>query len=207
VRERLRATAAHNTVQLDGAELLEAWGSFRVGRRGRAHVRWRGRAGGFELLHAGHGAWGFLPGQPRHERLRALSADRLLVLDAVLGRGRHRVRDALHLHPEAPPGLRLAPIPRGAYASSAQVPLYERFNHTREMTEVALEECAELPWVGGFALHWDSARSDEDWMLEFDGERMLARGPGIALEWQPAASTEAAIVTRHAFEVTLDSAT
>ena len=106
-RDRMRSTAAHNTLQLDGAELLEAWGSFRSGRRGRAAVRWRGAERGFELLWAGHDAWRFLPGRPRHERLLAVSSDRLVVLDAVLGGGRHRVRSALHLHPDAPPFLRL----------------------------------------------------------------------------------------------------
>jgi uncharacterized heparinase superfamily protein len=182
VRERLRSTAAHNTVQLDGAELLEAWGSFRSGRRGRASVRWRGASNGFALLHAGHDAWRFLPGRPRHERLFALSPDLLLVLDVVLGAGRHRVRSALHLHPDLPSSLALEVIPRGGSRFSACVPLHERFNQSREMAEAGVEAELELPWVGGFALA--SGAVAEGWELELEGSAVRARVAGFEIHWR-----------------------
>ena len=52
--------------RIDGAEQLEAWGSFRVGRRGRA---WTRRAAvperGLEFAWAAHDAYAWLPGRPR----------------------------------------------------------------------------------------------------------------------------------------------
>jgi uncharacterized heparinase superfamily protein len=205
LRDRLRSTAAHNTVQLDGAELLEAWGSFRSGRRGRASVRWRGEANGFALLHAGHDAWHFLPGRPRHERLLALSPDLLLVIDAVLGAGRHRVRSALHLHPDLPSSLGLQVIPRGGSVFSALAPLHERFNQTREMTEWAVEADAELPWLGGFALAPGALAGG--WRLDFEEDAVLARVAGFEIRWRPLGSASDAPVTVRAFEAGAGSAT
>ena len=203
LRDRMRSTAAHNTVQLDGAELLETWGSFRTGRRGRAAVRWRGRDGAFELLWAGHGAWSFLAGAPRHERLLAVSSERMLVLDAVLGRGRHRIRSALHLHPDAP-SARVAP--RGGDGVRASQPLHQRFNQTRELTEIALETEAELPWVGGFVLGWGTA--EDDWRLDFAAGVVRVRLAGLELRWQVGAEGGAGPpVTVLASEATHGSAT
>ncbi len=207
LRDRTRSTAAHNTLQLDGAELLEAWGSFRSGRRGRAAVRWRGAERGFELLWAGHDAWRFLPGRPRHERLLAVSSDRLVVLDAVLGVGRHRVRSALHLHPDCPSSLQLSIIPHGGAVTRSQVPLHERFNHTREMAEVALEAEAELPWVGGFALAAGAA--GDDWQSRLEDGVVSARSLAADLEirWRVTGPADGAPVTVLAFEATQGSAT
>lgn len=205
VRDRLRSTAAHNTVQLDGAELLEAWGSFRTGRRGRARVRFRGAAGGFELLHAAHDAWRFLPGEPRHERLFAVSPELVLVLDLVLGSGSHRIRSALHLHPDLPSSLGIEVVPRGGDVSRSRVPLHERFNQTREMTEVVLEAEAALPWVGGFALA--SGALVRDWQLDLADGVVHARVAGCEIRWQPGANAEEEPVTVIAFAAAAGSAT
>jgi uncharacterized heparinase superfamily protein len=204
-RDRLRSTAAHNTVQLDGAELLEAWGSFRAGRRGHAAVRFRGASGGFELLHAGHAAWRFLPGRPRHERLFAVSPGLLVVLDAVLGGGRHRIRSAVHLHPDLPSSLELELVPRGGRVSRARVPLHERFNQAREMTEVVVEADAELPWVGGFALAQGAVV--RDWqLLALEGGVVCARIRGCEILWSPSASDAGTTVRVRAFEGDADFA-
>jgi uncharacterized heparinase superfamily protein len=206
VRERLRSTAAHNTVQLDGAELLEAWGSFRSGRRGRAHVVGRGRTERVEWLHAAHDAWSFLPGRPRHERLLAVCPARILVLDLVRGGGRHHVRSAIHLHPDLPSsGAHWSPLvsPLGGSVTRLAVPLHERFNQSREMAEVALEVEAALPWVGGFVLAF--GRPEGDWQVAFEDGAVVARAPtaGLALCWRPAESA----VTVRGFEATHGSAT
>jgi len=203
LRDRLRSTAAHNTVQLDGAELLEAWGSFRSGRRGRARVRWRGRADGVECLHAGHDAWRFLPGRPRHERLVAVSARFLLVLDVVLGRGRHRVRSAVHLHPDAAK-LEMAVTPRGGSLAEIPVQLHERWNEAREMSELALEADVELPWLGGFVFAPPGLASD--WQLGFEGACVRARVADLELRWQPGARAPTPVVVR-AFSPPSGSAT
>jgi len=210
VRDRLRSTAAHNTVQLDGAELLEAWGSFRVGRRGRAAVRARGAGGGFEWLWAGHDAWSFLPGRPRHERLVAVSAERVLVLDAVLGSGRHVVRSALHVHPDLPASAVTCEAvwdPRGGQELKLSVPLHERFNEVRGMTEVAIEAEGPLPWVGGFALGFRGA--EEGWQVRFAAGELVAEAASQRLElcWRVAGRTGENPVTVRAFEATHGSAT
>jgi uncharacterized heparinase superfamily protein len=210
VRDRLRSTAAHNTLQLDGAELLEAWGSFRSGRRGRAAVRARGRAGDVDWVWAGHDAWSFLPGRPRHERLLAADAGGILVLDAVLGGGRHRVRSALHLHPGFPSSdVRVAPlgVPLGCQTSSSLVPLHERFNETREMTEIAFEVETALPWAGGFVL--DFGGGEDAWSVRLeDDEVVVLRGAeGRELRWRPGAPGLASAVTWRGFEATPRSAT
>jgi uncharacterized heparinase superfamily protein len=210
LRDRLRGTAAHNTVQLDGAELLEAWGSFRTGRRGRAVVRGRGACGGVEWLWASHDAWSFLPGRPRHERLLAVSRERILVLDAVFGSGRHRIRSALHLHPDFPPsGVHLTPLgtPTGSPCERTVVPLHERFNQTREMAEVAIHAETALPWVGGFVLGLDGLEGD--WRVAFDNGGVVARvaATGLELHWRISARSGESAVTVRGFEDTHGSAT
>jgi uncharacterized heparinase superfamily protein len=207
VRDRLRSTAAHNTVQLDGAELLEAWGSFRSGRRGRAHVVARGRAGAVEWVHAAHDAWSFLPGRPRHDRLLALSPERLLVLDLVRGGGRHRIRSAVHLHPDFPSSEGRVAALGSPLGESRRVPLWERFNQSREMTEVAVETEAALPWAGGFVL--GLAGPEGDWQMTGEAGQIVASAPGRGLElrWRPHVAGAETAVTVRGFEATHGSAT
>ena len=207
VRDRLRSTAAHNTVQLDGAELLECWGSFRTGRRGRAFVRGRGRAGPFEWIHAAHDAWSFLPGRPRHERLLALSPERILVLDLVSGGGRHRVRSALHLHPGSLSLDGVAWTPLGGTATRRPAPLHERFNQTREMTEIAIEVETALPWVGGFVA--GLAGPEGDWQVRFEAGVVAAQraAAGLELRWTISPAHGESPVTVRGFEATHGSAT
>ncbi len=148
-RERLRSTAAHNTVQIDGAEQIECWSSFRVGRRGRARVTARGSDARWDWVVAQHDGYRWLPGRPQHRRLLAVSDEAAIVLDAITGGGRHTVRSALHLHPELGPDDRRA-LALGAEAQCAVVPLHERFNTSRDMEELFVETRAPLPWYGGW---------------------------------------------------------
>jgi uncharacterized heparinase superfamily protein len=92
VRRYERSTAAHSTVQLDGADSTEVWGVFRAGRRARVSglsVCLDGLASpGFEAVHDGFRG---LPGRPRHRRRWSLTEDGLDVDDLVSGRGRHEI--------------------------------------------------------------------------------------------------------------------
>ena len=150
-RQQLRSTAAHNTLQIDAAEQLEAWGSFRVGRRGRAQVDARGGDGAWDWVSASCDAYQWLPGRPRHARLLAVSEHAVLVLDAVTGTGEHAIASRLHLHPDHPDretqvlALCAEPRRRGA-------PYHERFGETREMGCLEVAATAELPWVGGWLI-------------------------------------------------------
>jgi len=82
-------------------------------------------------------------------RLFMVSASGVLVVDAVLGAGIHRIASHLHLHPELPAGAAHARA-LGASAERRAVPYHERFNETREMTELFVECEAALPWAGGW---------------------------------------------------------
>ncbi len=91
VRGYERSTAAHSTVQLDGADSTEVWGTFRAGRRARVSglAAEASRVG--MRCEAVHDGFRHLPGRPRHRRRWTLAAGGLLVEDAVTGRGSHEV--------------------------------------------------------------------------------------------------------------------
>ena len=91
VRRYERSTAAHSTMQLDGADSTEVWDVFRAGRRARvsglsARVDSAGVSFG-----AAHDGFRRLPGRPRHRRRWSLAEDRLRVDDLISGRGRPEI--------------------------------------------------------------------------------------------------------------------
>jgi uncharacterized heparinase superfamily protein len=196
LRRHLRSTAAHNTVQLDGAELLEAWSSFRTGRRGRARVVARGSGDRFEWLVASHDGYAWLAGAPRPQRLWLVGDDQLWVLDAVLGAGRHRIASRLHLHPDAAQAA-CSVRALGGGAREQVAPLHEHFNETREMRQLVVEADATLPWLGGFWLRF-GATSDARPSLALDGGiarlRLDAGAHSLAVDWDLGASGGAAAV-------------
>jgi len=181
-RQQLRSTAAHNSLQVDGEEQLEAWASFRVGRRGRARVCGQGSDDIWSWIWASHDAFSWLSGRPVHQRLLAVSERAVLVLDALTGTGRHRVANRLHIHPACPdPGRRVVAL--GADPRLQRVPYYERFGETREMTRLDVETSAELPWVGGWLIpvggeFVDAEASDFSCDLRLQGEQLQLRCSG-----------------------------
>ena len=107
VRSYERSTAAHNTLEVDGADSTEVWGAFRAARRARvtdlatcvAH-------GGVLTIEAAHDGYRRLPGRPVHRRRWLLTEAGLRVEDYVTGRGEHALVLRWHLAPRS--GLRLA---------------------------------------------------------------------------------------------------
>jgi uncharacterized heparinase superfamily protein len=99
-RTWFRSTAAHNTVDIDGRDQSEMWGSFRVGRRARvARATWnetRDRA----TIDGTHDGYAPL----LHRRvITALHEPRLwLVLDRLSGAAGPVARSFIHLHPDRP---------------------------------------------------------------------------------------------------------
>ncbi|MFT4538009.1 MAG: putative heparinase superfamily protein [Planctomycetota bacterium] len=64
-RQFARSAKAHSTIIVDGEEPLELWGSFRVGRRGRAVLDEHHQdKGGIHLLRASHNGYTHLSGRP-----------------------------------------------------------------------------------------------------------------------------------------------
>ncbi|MCW2909981.1 MAG: Heparinase family protein [Actinomycetia bacterium] len=100
VRNYERSTAAHNTLEVDGADSTEVWGAFRAARRAQvtdlatciAH-------GGVLTAEAVHDGYRRLPGRPVHRRRWMLTETGLRVEDYVTGRGRHAAVVRWHLAP------------------------------------------------------------------------------------------------------------
>jgi uncharacterized heparinase superfamily protein len=91
VRGHERSTAAHSTVQLDGADSTEVWSVFRAGRRARVRgLEARADSSGI-TCEAAHDGFRSLRGHPLHRRRWSLTEGELRVDDTVTGRGRHEI--------------------------------------------------------------------------------------------------------------------
>jgi uncharacterized heparinase superfamily protein len=91
VRQHERSTAAHSTVQVDGADSTEVWGVFRAGRRARVSGLSVHTGPSGIICEAAHDGFRCLPGRPVHHRRWSLTEDGLRVEDTVTGRGRHEI--------------------------------------------------------------------------------------------------------------------
>lgn len=103
IRARERSTAAHNTVEIDGLDSSEVWGSFRVGRR--AYSRRLNVGDPAASLVAEHDGYRHLPGGPIHQREWRWSGRRLEIHDLIRTRGSHHIVAHVHLHPDYNPAL------------------------------------------------------------------------------------------------------
>ena len=90
-RRHERSTAAHSTVQVDGADSTEVWGVFRAGRRARvSDINARADSSGI-TCEAVHDGFRSLRGRPLHRRRWSLTSSGLRVDDTVTGQGRHEI--------------------------------------------------------------------------------------------------------------------
>ncbi|MEL6429457.1 MAG: alginate lyase family protein [Planctomycetota bacterium] len=97
-RQRQRGTAAHSTVEVDGADSSEVWASFRVARRARPiDLRIDDGLARIEVRCA-HDGYRRLPGDVVHTRTWRLDERTLGVLDVVDGAFTSAV-GRIHLHP------------------------------------------------------------------------------------------------------------
>jgi uncharacterized heparinase superfamily protein len=138
-RRWFRSTAAHNTVEIDGRDQSEMWGSFRVGRRARPrHVVWQDEPA-FTAITGEHDGYAPLV----HRRwIVALKGLRVwLVADRVTGPPGHAVRSYVHWRHEAP----IATF--GAEVSAATGWYSERFGE-KEQNRVTVLQGSSPAWMG-----------------------------------------------------------
>jgi len=91
MRRHERSTAAHSTVQVDGANSTEVWGVFRAGRRARVSGLAVHADATRVTCEAVHDGFRGLHGRPLHHRRWSLTSDEFRVEDTVTGRGRHEI--------------------------------------------------------------------------------------------------------------------
>ena len=185
-RQRIRGTAAHNTICIDGQEQLEAWGSFRVGRRSRARVTCRGNTAAWKWVSAAHDAYAWLRGRPVHHRLVAVGEGGILVLDAVLGAGRHQIESHMNEHPNGEAtGVRIIALGGGS-AEIRTSDLHEHFGHSRSMRQHRIMSTAELPWIGGWWIAPGAAsRAVSEFGINADRVSVRLTEPQRVLTWRP----------------------
>ena len=103
-RDRFRSTAAHNTVEVDARDQCEFWGDFRAAHLPNvapAHVM---RQGELVVATSRHDGYRRLSEPVEHERsIVWWPGWGVVVLDRLLGEGRHDVSSRLHCAPEATP--------------------------------------------------------------------------------------------------------
>lgn len=105
-RQYERSTAAHNTLELDGADQTEVWGTFRAARLARPTVERIVDDGSMVEVVAAHDGYERLRGRPRHRRTFQLRQGVMEIVDEVAGSGQHRAVIRFHLAP----GLSAKPV-------------------------------------------------------------------------------------------------
>lgn len=115
-RDRQRATAAHNTIEIDGQNSSEVWAGFRVARRAYPlDVRVDAAPGSSSVIEAAHDGYRRLPGQPIHRRRWVMGENALVVEDVVEGTGDHAVKIFFHFTPE----VRLLPVRTSSFTAES----------------------------------------------------------------------------------------
>jgi len=167
-REEFRKSAAHNVLTVDGAELADVWGSFRVGRRGHVVARQAGVERGIYWIKAEHDAYRQNGVRVQRWWLIAENGAVWISVHVVLGRGARFLVERLHLHPEidwtqigravtlkAGDGV-VRWVPGSAMDVRMETTAYsERFYQERPKTTLVLEQRTELPAVSAWAVALD----------------------------------------------------
>lgn len=98
-RQRLRGTAAHSTVTIDGKDSSEVWGGFRVARRARPHSLDYSSSPGFIRVACSHDGYSRISKGLEHRREWVLDNSKLLVRDEVRGTFNNAVA-YFYIHPD-----------------------------------------------------------------------------------------------------------
>lgn len=145
-----RGTAAHNTVQVDGLEQSEVWGSFRVARR--AYVR--------ELEERDNVIRGWHDGyrrvRARHAREFEFAEDAIRIHDSIKSRKKHDTRGRIHFHPDIEVALEgncvVAGSARIHFTHSDSVILRE-YSYAPEFNTLVPAKMVEVSFSGSLITH------------------------------------------------------
>ena len=173
MRPYVRATAAHNTVRINGAEQSEIWKEFRVARRAYPERTSVDVASDGTLRVAGqHSGYRRLVGQPVHRREFEFRHGNLVLLDTVTGKGTHVLEAFLHFHPAvtvqviSPQTYRLTLaerlIGRISYTQWQEASLSQgwycpEFGKREPNTVLRLVTTVQLPFTGCIMINLDAA--------------------------------------------------
>lgn len=95
-----RSTAAHNTVEVDGADQTEVWGAFRAARLAQPRLESARVAPAQVEIVASHDGYERLGGRVRHRRTLRVNGGGVELIDEVSGRGTHRIAARVHVAPD-----------------------------------------------------------------------------------------------------------
>lgn len=139
-RDRLRSSPWHNTLTLDGRSQSVPRGPFHWGHTAAARVQASVSEGDWHFFEGVHD--GYLP-EVHRRRVAALPEGLLVVVDSVLGGGRHRAEVHWHLHP----AWKVAAGPGGAIAAEhEQAGAVDLLVHGAAATLFRGDESTGLGW-------------------------------------------------------------
>jgi len=175
-RDFFRSTRAHNTVEINGKNQSEVWGSFRVAQRARpGPVRYRATED-YAVIDAWHDGYQRLGIDAVHRRVLAWEKGRYwFFFDEIVGKGCVQARSFVHLHPsfafkalnsglfqiyghgEFPLALQsfgndMHQIVTGREQGEIQGWYSEEFGKRAPNSVLCLEKAGELPFCFGYML-------------------------------------------------------
>jgi uncharacterized heparinase superfamily protein len=99
-RHKQRSTLSHSTITVDDKNSSEVWGGFRVAKRAEVYNIKNIKEGNNIKFSACHDGYKRLKGKVVHCREWNLTDGLIEIIDKVTGKGNHKVRSVLPLHPE-----------------------------------------------------------------------------------------------------------
>ncbi len=103
-RDRLRSTAAHNTVRVDGQDQFQVWGGFRVGRRAWVGPVEEQRGEDYFSIAAAHNGYRRL-GVEHRRSIVCVPGAGWMIVDDLSGRGSYPVESFVHFGPAIQPNI------------------------------------------------------------------------------------------------------
>ncbi|GEM_PF-127430 len=162
-----RSTPAHNTVDVDGQDQSEVWGTFRAARLANPRLEHLRADPDDVTITASHDGYRRLPGQPVHRRSWSIGETSIQIRDEVVGEGTHRVAAHFHLSPECEVieqdgTIRAGPLTlcaNGGRVRTHPVTVANGFGVQRPSTAIAVVDDGQLPLRIQTTITWGSDRA------------------------------------------------